>query len=183
MKTLKLLKVFLPLLILSGIGYFLWQGLSLNPRIVPSVLLNEQTPEFNLPNLLHPGAKLGNKIFKGHVSLLNVWATWCAACINEYPLMINIAHTHKVKIYGLDYKDDRTKALVWIKKYGNAYAAIGFDETGETAINWGVYGTPETFVINKNGVIKYKQIGEVTPEVWKHTLLPLIEKLEKEKNS
>lgn len=177
MNALKQLKVFLPLLILAGIGYFLWQGLSINPRVVPSVLLNEKTPEFNLPSLLQPGDELSNKIFKGHVSLLNVWATWCVVCANEYPVMVNIAHTHEVKIYGLDYKDNRNSALAWIKKYGNAYSAIGFDETGKTAINWGVYGTPETFVIDKNGVIRYKQIGEVTHAIWVNKLLPLVEKL------
>ncbi len=177
---IKLIKPIIPLLILISIGFFLWRGLAINPTLVPSALIDKQIPEFNLRNLISPQQTLSKQIFLGHVSLLNVWATWCTVCANEYPVLIDIKNTHLVTIYGLDYKDDRQTALRWIKKYGNPFAKIGFDPEGTTAINWGVYGTPETFVIDKKGIIRYKVIGEVSHRIWQRILLPLIEKLQRE---
>ncbi len=180
MKILQSIKVTLPLLLLAFIGLFLWKGLSINPRVVPSVLVNEKTPEFNLPTLVNPQLTLSNRIFKGHVSLLNVWATWCVVCADEYPVLMSIAKTHEVKLYGLDYKDNRKAALKWLNKYGDPFNAIGFDKSGDTAINWGVYGTPETFIIDKEGIIRYKQIGEITNQIWQDKLLPIVKKLQKQ---
>lgn len=180
MKMLRYLKISIPLFVLMLIGYFLWQGLSLNPRLVPSALINKPVPEFNLASLKNPNRMLSNKLFKGHVSLLNVWATWCATCADEYPALIDIAHSKVVPIYGLDYKDNRLAALKWLKNYGNAFVLNGFDESGLTAINWGVYGTPETFIIDKHGIIRYKQVGEITQQLWKDKLLPIVLKLKQE---
>lgn len=179
-KRVKLIIFLLPLIIFLAIGLFFWRGLSMNPRLLPSALLNKPVPAFQLPSLLHPQQKLSDKLFQGHVSLVNVWATWCAVCADEYPILVGIAYQNVVPIYGLDYKDNRAHALAWIKKYGNPFKAIGFDKTGSVAINWGVYGTPETFVIDKHGVIRYKQVGPITNKIWQNKLLPLVEKLKRE---
>lgn len=181
MNSIKIVKISIPLLLLLAIGYFLWHGLSLNPTLVPSPFIGKKTPEFNLQSLFKPQKTLSNQLFQGKVSLLNVWATWCVTCADEYPELVSIANTNIVPIYGLDYKDQRTSALAWIEKYGNPFKAVGFDPSGNVAIDWGVYGTPETFVIDKNGIIRYKQVGPITNAIWNHTILPLIRKLQAEK--
>lgn len=179
MRYFHYLKISLPLIIFLFLGYFLWRGLDIDPTVVPSALLNQKTPEFNLLSLENPHIRLSNKIFLGHVSLLNVWATWCATCADEYPVLMQIHSENSIALYGLDYKDNRQTALNWISKFGNPYQAIGFDKTGNTAINWGVYGTPETFVIDKNSIIRYKVIGPITMNIWQKKLLPLINNLER----
>ncbi len=179
-QKLKVLGFFSPLIIFIIMVWFFWSGLSLNPHLVPSALLNTPVPEFNLNRLEQPSVKLTNKIFKDHVSLLNVWATWCVSCADEHPVLIDIAHSKIVPIYGLDYKDDRHDAVAWLKRFGNPYHAIGFDRRGSVAIDWGVYGTPETFIIDKQGRIRYKQIGPITTQLWQQKLLPIVKKLQQE---
>lgn len=179
-QKLKVLGFFSPLIIFIIMVLFFWRGLGLDPHAVPSALINTPTPGFNLNRLEQPGVKLNNKIFKGQVSLLNVWATWCVSCADEHPVLIDIAHSKVVPIYGLDYKDNRQDALSWLKRYGNPYRAIGFDHNGSVAINWGVYGTPETFIIDKEGKIRYKQIGPITTEVWQQKLLPIVKQLQRD---
>lgn len=146
------------------------------------MLIGHATPAFNLPSLKKPDVKLSNQLFIGHVSLLNVWATWCVTCAEEHPVLVDIANSHIVPIYGLDYKDNRTHALQWLQHFGNPFKKIGFDGAGDVAINWGVYGTPETFVIDKKGVIRYKQIGPMTHAIWRNKLLPLVLKLKAEQS-
>lgn len=176
---LNALKSSIPLFIVLIIAFFLWTGLHVNTRVVPSALINQAVPEFNVPNLLENQHLLNNKLFLGHVSLLNVWATWCVSCANEFPFLVDIAHTDHVVIVGLDYKDNPQKARIWLTDHGNPFKEVGMDLTGQTAIDWGVYGTPETFVIDKQGIIRYKVIGEITPSIWNQTLLPLITALRK----
>ncbi|MGH8400586.1 MAG: DsbE family thiol:disulfide interchange protein, partial [Gammaproteobacteria bacterium] len=122
--------------------------------------------------------------FSGHVSLLNVWGSWCVACREEHPVLLQFAAEHVIPVYGLDYalgyKDERQNALQWLAKEGNPYTAIAFDATGDVAINWGVYGAPETFLLDKHGIIRHKYIGPLTPEIIKDDLLPRVRKLEQE---
>ncbi|MDF2868275.1 MAG: thiol:disulfide interchange protein, partial [Gammaproteobacteria bacterium] len=155
----------------------LWRGLQLDPHKIPSTLINKPVPKFNLPDLMNSGNRLTERQFLGQVSLVNVWATWCTACQQEHPILLDIARTHKVKLYAIDYKDDLQTAKNWLAQYGNPFLAIGFDATGQAAIDWGVYGTPETFLIDRQGIIRYKHIGPLTKQIWQNTLLPLIDKL------
>jgi cytochrome c biogenesis protein CcmG/thiol:disulfide interchange protein DsbE len=171
----------LPLFILILLGFFLWRGLSINPQVLPSTLINHSAPAFNLPELQTPQNNLTTDIFHGHVSLLNVWATWCVVCADEQPILMEISQQYHIPIYGLDYKDERTAALQWLVRFGNPYEKIAVDINGTTAINWGVYGTPETFVIDQQGVIRYKVVGPITEDNWRQTVWPLIQKLDNRK--
>ena len=115
---------------------------------------------------------------KGKVSLVNVWASWCDACYQEHPVLVALARSRQVSIYGLNWKDQRAAAMKWLQDYGNPYAAVAFDESGKAGINWGVYGAPETFVLDRRGIIRYKYIGPLTVDVLKQTILPLIDRLQ-----
>jgi cytochrome c biogenesis protein CcmG/thiol:disulfide interchange protein DsbE len=130
-----------------------------------------------LPALKKPKQTLTRADFKGHVSLLNVWATWCFACREEHQTLLKFAKRGVVPIYGLDYKDKRNAALAWLKQAGDPYRAIAFDRTGNVAMNWGVYGAPETFLVDANGIIRYKHIGPLTAKSIRQELLPRIRKL------
>lgn len=169
--------LFIPLIIFMIVCAFLWRGLSLNPREIPSPFINKPMPKFSLSELNHPDQKFSSTELHGHVSLLNVFASWCISCRVEHPVLMDLRAQNAVLIYGLDYKDSRDTVLKWLQKSGNPYQKIGFDETGNTAINLGVYGTPETFVIDKNGIIRYKYIGPITEDVWQSELQPEVEKL------
>lgn len=170
----------LPLICFALTIIILWRGLGLHPDQLPSPLINKPTPEFVLPTLFDPKKMSTNKDFLGKVTIVNVWATWCHACATEYDMLLELAQDNQVIFYGLVYKDNPEAVKKWIAKYGNPYRMIAVDQTGDTAIDWGVYGTPETFIIDKKGVIRYKQIGPITADVWEQTLKPLIQKLWKE---
>lgn len=172
-------KLTIPFILFLILVIFFWRGLHIDPRELPSVLINKPAPQIDLPTLQNTKQLLTTKNLMGHVSLVNVWATWCEACAEEHPVLVDIAATKKIMIYGLDYKDQRNAALNWLHNYGNPYHAIGFDEDGMVAINWGVYGAPETFVIDKQGIIRYKFIGPITQVVWQNEILPIVEKLQK----
>ena len=176
----KTLKFFLPLLIFLGIAAFLFRGLGLDPRKVPSPLVDKPAPQFELPRLLEPEQRLGTKDLAGQVSLLNVWATWCVSCRAEHKVLMKMAKRDGVAIYGLNYKDTRPEAMQWLKFYGDPYVANAFDADGRVGIDWGVYGTPETFLIDRKGIIRYKHIGPISDADAKETLLPMIEKLKAE---
>lgn len=173
------LKFLIPLGLFIGLVSLLAVGLKLNPREVPSPLIGKPAPTFELTSLQEPEVRLSSEMFKGKVSLLNVWASWCVACRQEHPYLLQLAR-EGVLIYGLDYKDTRTAGMRWLSTLGNPYQAVAFDEDGKAGIDWGVYGVPETFVIDKQGVIRYKQIGPITPQVWKEKIAPLIAYLEKQ---
>lgn len=178
MRYLRYLKTSLPLIVFFGLTFFLWEGLAINPTFLSSTLINRPAPEFNVGSLQNPNVQLSNKIFLGHVSMLNVWASWCSTCANEYPILLQIHQQNSIPIYGLDYKDNRQAALAVLNKFGNPYKAIGFDQSGNVAIDWGVYGTPETFVIDKQGIVRYKLVGGITMNIWRGKILPLINQLE-----
>ncbi|MDR3478287.1 MAG: DsbE family thiol:disulfide interchange protein [Gammaproteobacteria bacterium] len=174
------IRFLLPLIFFILIGLLLWRGLSLHPNEIPSPLIGKASPTFSLPTLLGTKATITEKDLKGHVTLLNVWATWCYACALEHEYLMELASHKDFKLFGFNYKDDNIAARHWLKEHGNPYEIIAVDVTGTTAIDWGVYGTPETFLIDKNSIIRYKQIGPITQEVWEKTLRPLVEKLENE---
>lgn len=157
---------------------FLAVGLGLNPREVPSPLVGKPAPAFSAPVLGKPGEHISPAAFKGRVWLFNVWASWCAACREEHPLLMELARSQVVPVIGLNYKDKSPDAQAWLQKLGNPYVASAEDGDGRISIDYGVYGVPETFVIDKEGVIRAKHIGPVTPDVLEKTLLPLIRKLQ-----
>ena len=167
-----------PLALFLALAGLLYKGLSLDPRKVPSPLIDKPAPAFSLKRLKQPEATLGTEDMKGKVSLFNVLATWCVACRSEHPVLMQLAESGKVAIYGLNYKDDRAEAKRWLLRYGDPYLANAFDADGRVGIDWGVYGTPETFIVDQQGVIRHKHIGPLTQEVVRDEILPLVEKLE-----
>ncbi|MFY9513665.1 MAG: DsbE family thiol:disulfide interchange protein [Rubrivivax sp.] len=166
-----------PLLLFGVVLFFLGFGLTLNPREVPSPLIDKPAPQFSLPLLDDADRQLAGSDLKGQVWLLNVWASWCAACLHEHPLLVELAKTGQVKLYGLNYKDKRDAALAWLQRHGNPYVQSVSDSEGRVGIDFGVYGAPETFVIDAQGMIRYKHIGALTPDVLKDKILPLVEML------
>lgn len=167
-----------PLLLFLVIAVFLLIGLFHDPRKLPSALLDKPIPEFKLSGLNSAQEVLTQDSFKGHISILNVWATWCFACRDDHQFLMELASTG-FPIYGLDYKDSKRAAISWLDNYGNPYQGIGFDKEGRVAINLGVYGTPETFLIDKNGIIRYRHVGILNQKAWQENFLPIIEQLNK----
>jgi cytochrome c biogenesis protein CcmG/thiol:disulfide interchange protein DsbE len=168
----------LPLGIFVVLVGFLLVGLNLNPRQVPSPLIGKPAPEFQLQQLHQAEQTLTSKDNLGKVWLLNVWASWCVSCREEHPLLVELAKSGIVPVYGLNYKDQREDALRWLKQFGDPYTVSIVDPEGRTGIDYGVYGVPETYVIDKKGVIRYKQIGPVTVEALQTKILPLVKELE-----
>lgn len=170
-------KAFIPLLIFGVLLGFLAVGLSLNPREIPSPLINKPAPAFSLPVLDAPDQKISAQDLRGKVWILNVWASWCVACRIEHPLLVDFSKAGMVPIYGLNYKDKRDDAIRWLVNFGNPYTRSLSDIDGLVGIDFGVYGVPETFVIDKQGVIRMKHIGPLTPEVLRDDIIPLVRKL------
>lgn len=174
MNLLKNARVIIPLLIFIIIISFLWQGLKLNPSTVPSPLISQPAPDFKLPQLFDAKETTSNDDFIGHVTLLNVWATWCHACAEEHEFLLRLSTSENLRIVGLNYKDDTSLAIQWLQENGNPYHTVAVDESGNAGINWGVYGIPESFIIDKKGVVRYKHIGPINTTIWEKTLHPLI---------
>ena len=174
------MRFLIPLILFIVMVGFLAVGLKLDPREVPSPFIGKPTPDFNLPQLADPNKSFGNADLRGQVSLLNVWASWCVSCRQEHPLLLKLAKQSILPIYGLDYKDEREAGMDWLSRLGNPYTVSVFDADGKVGIDWGVYGVPETFVIDKQGVVRHKHTGPITEESWQKTLLPLILQLQKE---
>jgi cytochrome c biogenesis protein CcmG/thiol:disulfide interchange protein DsbE len=172
------LRLFLPLLAFVALAAVLGVGLQLNPREVPSPFIDKPAPAFSLPLVHEPQRQLSTQELKGQVWLLNVWASWCVACRVEHPLLVELSRKNAVPIYGLNYKDDRRAAMEWLRQFGDPYVASLSDRDGRVGIDYGVYGVPETFVIDRAGVVRHKHIGPVTPEVWERDLLPLVRRLQ-----
>jgi len=174
------LRVILPLAIFGIMVGFFAVGLGLDPSIVPSPLVEKQAPEFELPELFDPDRTITLADFDGQVYLFNVFASWCTACRLEHPLFMAIAKKGEVPIYGLNYKDERSDAIAWLAELGNPYEVIAADRKGRVGIDWGVYGVPETFLVDKKGVIRYKRIGPFNAEILRDTVLPLVRQLQME---
>jgi cytochrome c biogenesis protein CcmG/thiol:disulfide interchange protein DsbE len=152
-------------------------GLNPNRDIhaLPSPLIGKPAPLFNLTDVMDPARTVSNAALKGQVYVLNVWGTWCVACRQEHEALLDIARQNVLPIVGLDYMDQREKAQQWLTQLGNPYNAVAFDTDGRTAIDWGVYGAPETFLVDGEGRVIYKFISPMTPEVWQHDFLPRIQ--------
>jgi cytochrome c biogenesis protein CcmG, thiol:disulfide interchange protein DsbE len=175
----KIWRYFLPLAIFFGLVWFLYKGLSLNPREVPSALINKPAPEFRLA-LLHDDQKnLSPADMKGQVWLMNVWGSWCVSCQYEHPVLNELAKQQVVPIIGFNWKDEPDNAKKWLKKYGDPYAKSVMDRDGRVAIDYGVYGAPETFVIDKAGMIRLKHTGPISPEDMQKKIVPLLQELKK----
>lgn len=172
------LRFLLPLGIFVILLVFLGIGLGLNPREVPSPLIGKPAPAFKLARLDDAQVQIGREDLLGKVWLLNVWASWCAPCREEHPLVIDLARRQVVPVYGLNYKDTRPAATAWLANLGNPYQATLFDADGRTGIDFGVYGVPETFVIDQQGIVRMKHVGPLTPEVVRDKLEPLIRQLQ-----
>lgn len=157
---------------------FLAIGLTRDPRIIPSPLINKMAPQFAAPNLLAAERQFSGNDMLGQVWLLNTWASWCVACRQEHLILMELAKSHALPIVGLDYKDKDADGMKWLSRYGNPYDIIITDSDGRIGIDFGVYGVPESFLIDKAGVIRYKQIGMVSDEALRNIILPLIRELQ-----
>jgi len=171
------MKFAFPLVLFVVLVGFLGMGLWLDPHLVPSPLIDRPAPEFTLARLDEPGRTFSPKEMQGKVWLLNTWASWCVSCRQEHPLLVALSQAGVVPIFGLNYKDNRGNALDWLNEMGNPYVVNVQDTDGRVGIDYGVYGVPETYLIDKAGVIRYKQIGPVTLEALEKTILPLIRSL------
>ena len=169
----------IPLALFIVLVGFLLVGLRRDPHEVPSPLINKSAPDFQLPQLQQATATFSAKEMRGKVWLLNFWGTWCVACREEHPLLVQYAKTGAVPIYGVDYKDERAAALQWLDEFGNPYTVTAFDVDGRISIDYGVYGAPESYLIDRDGVIRFKQIGPITEDVWQKKNLPLVKELNK----
>jgi cytochrome c biogenesis protein CcmG/thiol:disulfide interchange protein DsbE len=160
-----------------GLVVLLAVGLQLNPREVPSPLIGKAAPQFELPLLMAPEKTFSQKEMLGAVWILNVWASWCPPCLEEHPVVTQLARSGIAPVIGLNYKDAREDALPWLKRNGDPYKLSVYDVEGRIGIDYGVYGVPETYVIDRAGVIRYKHIGPLTPEVVQKKLQPLVKEL------
>lgn len=168
-----MIRFLVPLILFVVLGGFLYVGLFLNPREVPSPFINKPAPDFQLSQLQDFQANFSPKDNLGKVWLLNVWASWCVACRQEHPLLVNMAKRGDIAIFGLNYKDRPDDAKKWLTQFGDPYQFSLVDFDGRVGIDYGVYGVPETFVIDKQGVIRHKVIGPVTPAILNECLTPL----------
>jgi cytochrome c biogenesis protein CcmG/thiol:disulfide interchange protein DsbE len=159
---------------------FLAIGLNRDPSEIPSPLINKTAPQFNAPQLENPAQFLSNNDLLGKVWLLNVWASWCGSCREEHPVLNLLAQQPNVLLVGLNYKDKAPDALAWLQQGGNPYSVSIMDSNGRIGIDWGVYGVPETFIIDKKGNVRSKHIGALTEQAMQQTLLPLINQLQAE---
>ncbi len=160
------LLLFIPLVLFIILAGFLWKGLSIDPRELPSALLNKPFPEFSLAALQQPERILTKQDFMGQPVLVNVWATWCPSCRQEHAQLLTIAQTNSIPVIGLNYKDDRSAAMVWLQQLGNPYQFNIFDEAGMLGLDLGVYGAPETYLLDAQGIIRYRHVGVITEQVW-----------------
>ena len=171
------MRYFLPLAVLALIAGLFWVGLGLQPGVVPSPLVGKPAPAFELPLLDDPTRTFRHTDLGGRVTLVHVWATWCVVCRAEHPTLLAFARRGLVPVVGYNYKDDRALAQQWLTEAGDPYELTLFDPAGDVAIDWGVYGTPETFVVDRAGIIRYKHVGPLTDALIERELLPLLESL------
>jgi cytochrome c biogenesis protein CcmG, thiol:disulfide interchange protein DsbE len=174
-----MLRSAIPLIIFILLAILLYKGLSLDPREIPSPLIGKPAPEFTLPQLQKPEAQFSKQTLLGKVTLVNAWASWCVSCRSEHHLLMALAKDG-VQIYGINYKDTHEDALGYLAQLGNPYVMNGHDLNGRVGIDWGVIATPESFLVDKKGVIRYKQIGPITAAAWTKSIAPLIAQLNKE---
>ena len=176
--------VFIPLVVFVLLGVVLFVGLYLDPRELPSELARHKrpVPAFNLPDVTDPARTLSENDLRGEVALLNVWATWCPTCLEEHAFLNRLAQEQGVKIYGINYKDDPAKAREWLRRYNNPYVVVVLDQDGTLGLDMGVYGAPETYVLDAQGRIRYRHVGAVDADVWR-TLQQVMASVEQESES
>jgi cytochrome c biogenesis protein CcmG/thiol:disulfide interchange protein DsbE len=162
-----------PLVFAVLVGFFV-VGLRQDPGEIPSPLVGKPAPGFSLESLGDPTWKVGSGDYSGRPWVLNVWATWCVGCRDEHQTLLAIARDNRVPIVGLNWRDDRALALRWLEQLGNPYVSVAYDPEGQTAIDWGVYGAPETFLIGADGKVVRKHVGPLTAEIWERDFLPLL---------
>lgn len=167
----------LPLALFVVLVGFLAVGLRLNPREVPSPFIGKPAPAFSLSQLEAAEQQFSPQDMRGQVWLLNVWASWCVSCRQEHPVLLDLARHNVIPIVGLDYKDDREPAKAWLAEHGNPYRLSVWDRDGKAGIDYGVYGVPETFVIDKAGIVRMKHVGPITPSVLSEKIIPLVKEL------
>ena len=172
-------KTLIPLAIFIVLLVFLAIGLTRDPSVIPSPLIGKPAPFFNAPHLKSADQKFSPKDMLGKVWLLNTWASWCVACRQEHPILVEFAKTKTIPVVGLNYKDKEADGLKWLARYGDPYDLTVTDKDGRIGIDFGVYGVPESFLIDKNGIIRYKQIGPITNEALRDKIIPLIRELQK----
>jgi cytochrome c biogenesis protein CcmG, thiol:disulfide interchange protein DsbE len=169
-----MLRYLVPAAVFVVLVAFFWVGLQRDPRIVPSPLIGKPAPAFELPTVEDPAHKVGTADFAGRTYVLNVWGTWCGGCREEHDTLLEIKRQNLVPIVGLNWKDDRDLARRWLDQLGDPYVATAFDPEGRVAIDWGVYGAPETFLVNARGVVLFKHIAPLTMDVWNREFVPRI---------
>ena len=170
-----------PLLIFLMLVVLLGAGLTLNPQEIPSPFIGKPAPVFSLPRLDEPATAISSADMKGKVWLLNVWASWCTSCRAEHEVIKQLANSPEaIPVIGLNYKDEPTEALAWLRRFGDPYFTSAIDRRGQVGIDWGVYGVPETFVIDKKGIVRHKQTGPVTERSLNETIIPLLRQLKAE---
>jgi cytochrome c biogenesis protein CcmG/thiol:disulfide interchange protein DsbE len=174
---MKGLRFVIPLAVFAVLVGFLAVGLKLDPRAVPSPLINKPAPAFTLPRLDDASKTVSREQLLGRAFVLNVWASWCVACREEHPVLVELARKNVVPIVGLNYKDKPEEGRAWLKQFGDPYMLSVMDRDGRVGIDFGVYGVPETFVIDKQGVIRFKHVGPVTADIVRTRILPLLKEL------
>ena len=172
-----MLRYLIPLVIFIVLAVFLAIGLTRDPHELKSVLINKPAPAFRVPQLKASDKTISNEDMRGKVWLLNVWASWCVACREEHPYLIEYAKSGVVPIYGLNYKDRREDALATLDELGDPYTVSAVDLDGRVGIDFGVYGAPETYIIDQGGTIRFKYVGPMMPDVWKEKILPVVQEL------
>jgi cytochrome c biogenesis protein CcmG/thiol:disulfide interchange protein DsbE len=170
-------KFLIPLILFVILVGFLAAGLNRDPQEIPSPLIGKQAPAFELPQLADPQKIFSPESMKGKPWILNVWASWCVACREEHPVLVELGKLQVAPIIGLDYKDKRDDAMAMLARQGNPYLLSAFDAKGRVGIDYGVYGVPETYVIDKTGVIRFKHIGPITMELLRKKIIPLLDEL------
>lgn len=175
--TLTRSRSWLPIALFIALIVLLGVGLTLNPREVPSPLVGKAAPHFELPLLLEPNTTFAPKDMTGKVWMFNVWASWCTSCRQEHATLSEFAKSGLIPVFGLNYKDERADGIAYLKKLGNPYQLIAYDPSGRVGLDYGVYGTPETYIVDKAGVIRYKRIGPLTPEIIRQKIVPLVHEL------
>lgn len=176
---MKRLVYLLPLAVLLVVAAFFFVGFNRDPKLVPSPMIGKPAPTFSVPGLRDADGAVANARFEGKVTLVNFFASWCVPCRAEHPLLMEVARNRAVQIVGLNYKDKPEDALGWLRQLGDPYTIIGADRDGRAGIEWGVYGVPESYILDKQGTIRFKQVGPITEDVWRREMAPLIQQLSK----
>lgn len=177
--TFMRLALTVPVFVFVVLAWVLGWGLTTDPRTIPSTLIGKSVPQFDLPPVQGRSLGLSTSDLRGEVSLVNVFASWCTACLQEHPLFMQLKSQGVVPIHGLNYKDPQDAAERWLNRHGDPYSRTGADRSGRVGIDWGVYGVPETFVVSKDGRIVHKQIGPLTQQILQEKLMPMIRRLQR----